>query len=474
MSAARSTMIRAPEGARDVAALGALRALLDELRYAETIAAVTHDAPAHLLRAAGRRLADRERPADIDPHAWAPLSLFFLGQPASEPEARALLGDAFEPLVELGLLERQGEAVRCDRYAVVPVTGLPFVVSRLSHARTQAGAVAAYLGLDTLELAERALAEPAGSMLDLGCGAGIVGILAALARPGRRVLGTELSPEATRVARVNAALHGARYEAREGDLYATVAGERFDLIVADPPSVAISDELAFPVYGDGGPDGDALLRRIFAGAEAHLEPGGRLIAITELQCAPGRIPFLDWSRRFVDASPGRHVRVEVRASRRIPADWHRALGDGLVFLPGWDGRCDDAGERLAAFAAARGIAFGFWIHAELHVRPAAASSHEVRWAFPRATERSRPRKPLDDAAFERRFGAFYSGSPAAFDDLLPRFLDRATGDATIGEIARSLGGSDAGLHVYLADLTTAFAQIGLLTFDPESLPAVTS
>jgi release factor glutamine methyltransferase len=72
---------------------------------------------------------------------------------------------------------------------------------------------------------------------------------------------------------------------REGDLFAPVRGERFDLIAANPPYIAssviptLSPEVRRePVIAlDGGPDGLAFYDRICAEAREHLVPGGAIV-----------------------------------------------------------------------------------------------------------------------------------------------------------------------------------------------------
>lgn len=118
-------------------------------------------------------------------------------------------------------------------------------------------------------------------VLDLGCGAGLVGILAA--RRGHRVVATDLLPTCCQAARENAALNGVedRLEVRAGDLFAPVADERFDLIATNPPQMPTPPDRSWPDdearMNDAGPDGWALLERIIPQAPAHLTPGGRLV-----------------------------------------------------------------------------------------------------------------------------------------------------------------------------------------------------
>ena len=120
---------------------------------------------------------------------------------------------------------------------------------------------------------------PGARVLDLCAGSGALAIRAAL-RP-REVTAVDISRRAVMAIRLNAALNGVRVRARRGDLFATVAGERFDAIVSNPPYVPGADP---PRRGlarawDAGRDGRALLDRICAGAADHLRPGGRVLLV---------------------------------------------------------------------------------------------------------------------------------------------------------------------------------------------------
>jgi hypothetical protein len=162
----------------------------------------------------------------------------------------------------------------------------------------------------------------------------------------------------------------------------------------------------------------------------------------------------------------------MRASRRIPADWHRGLGEGLRFLAGGGGRATDGG-RLAAFAAARGLDFGYWVHVFLEIEPGAESQHEVQWCFPLASAASRPRRLLEGEALARRFASFYPHAIDALGEPFVGFLQSADGKRTIRDLAARAGGGDA-LCAHLTDLATALAQIGLVAFEAASSPSEAS
>jgi len=125
------------------------------------------------------------------------------------------------------------------------------------------------------------------SVLDLCTGSGVIAIALARELPAARVVATEISAEAAAVARRNAERHGVadRVDVRVGDLFAPVAGERFDLIASNPPYIAtaviatlapeVRREPALAL--DGGADGLAFYDRICREAASHLGPGGGLV-----------------------------------------------------------------------------------------------------------------------------------------------------------------------------------------------------
>jgi len=124
-------------------------------------------------------------------------------------------------------------------------------------------------------------------VLDLCTGSGCLAILAAMQFPGAEVDAVELSPDAAEVAKRNIADYGLESQVRllTGDLFAPVGAARYDLIISNPPYVTDEAVAAFPpefaseprMAHAGGADGLDIVRRILAGAAAHLEPDGELL-----------------------------------------------------------------------------------------------------------------------------------------------------------------------------------------------------
>lgn len=447
--------------------LRALAARLHELRFGDAVRALCGDLPVYRYRQAMRDLHPAARPAAIDEPAWAAVSLFFLGRPLPLSAIHDLIGldrDTLDALIATGLLTCDEHEARCDRCGLLPLQGALFIVSRLLHARSAPGSNAAYFGQDTMELVREALADPRASMLEVGCGAGIVGILAQREEARRRVIGVELCEEAVEIARVNAAINDVAYDVRRGDLFAPVQGERFDLILADPPSIAVPDDLAFPLYGTGGQHGDRLLRRIVSESGSHLNPEGRLFAVTELHCVPGEMPFLRWLRHWCGRRQGRQAQVEIVASRHLPPDYHQSLGDSLGVLPGSADR-EKIGAQFATFASARRLYFGYSIRLRLRLRPSHPSRFWTTWNFSRATTRSRL-VPANPASLRQGVEQVYRRQTDQFDPAFRWFLDHAPSGRTLADLGRECpaAGEEPPTR-YFVDLATALGQLGLIHFD---------
>ncbi len=115
---------------------------------------------------------------------------------------------------------------------------------------------------------------PARRALDLGTGCGVQSLH--LGRYCERIVATDTSTRALAFAAFNAALAGVDWELRAGDLWEPVDGERFDLIVSNPPFVITPrrDDVPRFTYRDGGARGDAVVERLVRGAADHLAPDG--------------------------------------------------------------------------------------------------------------------------------------------------------------------------------------------------------
>jgi release factor glutamine methyltransferase len=141
------------------------------------------------------------------------------------------------------------------------------------------------LALDRLpQPVAAASADSAGSVLDLGTGSGAIALAIASERPRARVTGVDISPAALAVAIQNSRDLGlANTEWRLGSWFDAVPGEKFDLIVANPPYVAAADPALQKLAAEPaialcvGPTGLEALASIAADAVSHLHEGGWLL-----------------------------------------------------------------------------------------------------------------------------------------------------------------------------------------------------
>ena len=202
-----------------------------------------------------------------------------------------------------------------------------------------------------------ALAEyhPGQRVLDIGTGCGVHAILAAKA--GARVTATDISARALGYARLNAALAGVALDLREGSLLEPVAGERYDVVVSNPPFVITPQsvrERARYTYRDGGMPGDSLVKTLLTGLPEVLAPGGRawMLANWEVRDAWDE-PLRAWTEGLEawaicreELSPGRYAEMWLR--------------DGGL-APGQPGHEEAYGAWVEDFEArgVRGVAMGF-------------------------------------------------------------------------------------------------------------------
>ncbi len=196
--------------------------------------------------------------------------LFFLEQPEPLHDAVRLIGETpLETLRNAGLLAIDGTFVMPS--IRLYLEGELRLVGDLhgSH-RPELADFVLGPGPVARMLADLALPGSFANILDLGSGCGVLGCL--LAGRSHNVVCSDVSPRAAAFSRFNAALNGIEnLRAVEGDLFGAVAGERFDLVLCNPPMVMAPT--AEYLYRDGGSE---ICARIVREVPEHLAPGGCL------------------------------------------------------------------------------------------------------------------------------------------------------------------------------------------------------
>ena len=125
------------------------------------------------------------------------------------------------------------------------------------------------------------------SVLDLCTGSGCLAVLACRSFPNARIDAVDISKDALEVAARNIADYGLedRVTLHRGDLFGPLGGNRYDLIISNPPYVDAQGMADLPrecraepkLAFDGGPDGLAIVSRILREAARHLTPQGGLL-----------------------------------------------------------------------------------------------------------------------------------------------------------------------------------------------------
>ncbi|HON73677.1 MAG TPA: methyltransferase [Dermatophilaceae bacterium] len=264
-------------------------ALVASLRD-DLAAAFTLDLVADLLGGMAASALGREQnlPADratrgrTDPTATL-VRLFTLGLPVARPAVdHALPRTGAAGLGELGLARHRqvGDEV------VAEVDVRPYgddagrqwwLVSDFGEPVRQAPLATDHVlgaGGASLTLASWTPRRPVGTALDVGTGCCVQTLH--LATHARTLVATDLSVRALQMAALTAALAGVEVDLRHGDLLDPVAGQRFDLVVSNPPFVITPRRRGLPryEYRDGGLAGDAVVERLIRSVGDHLEPGG--------------------------------------------------------------------------------------------------------------------------------------------------------------------------------------------------------
>jgi methylase of polypeptide subunit release factors len=219
------------------------------------------------------------------------LKLFTLRLWVAEPAARVALSPlSLEEVVAMGVLETGPDGVHA-RVGLSFCEGLwlfhdPMVedLDELDPNHVLGTNPAAFT------LANLTVRSPARWALDVGTGCGVQALLAA--RHSEHVIATDTNPRALNYTLFNARLNDLpNVECRLGSFFEPAAGDKFDLIVCNPPFV-ISPESQY-LFRDGGRPADTLSEEVVRTAPTCLNEGG----IASILCSWVQRKDTDWTTR---------------------------------------------------------------------------------------------------------------------------------------------------------------------------------
>lgn len=223
--------------------------------------------------------AERVTRESTDPAAVL-VRLFTLGDPVDQARVEAALprlGAA--GALRLGLVRAEGDALLAlvdlrpygdDEHTCWIASDLSELATRaplpVNHVLGVGGASATLAAWTPRPRVRRAL--------DLGTGCGVQALH--LSTHAEEIVATDISERALNIVRFNAALNEQDWDIRQGSMLEPVAGERFSLIVSNPPFVITPRDHGLPTYEyrDGGQSGDAVVEHLVTHLGEHLEPGG--------------------------------------------------------------------------------------------------------------------------------------------------------------------------------------------------------
>ncbi|HET6865573.1 MAG TPA: methyltransferase, partial [Solirubrobacteraceae bacterium] len=291
------------------------------------------------------------------------IGLFFLGVSLPVGEAAAAVAPVpLDALATAGVVGCDGEIVRA-RIRVLPYEDLLVACDRDPDPdeRLEQEHVGG-IHTSTVQLALLTPRRPVERALDIGCGCGFQTLL--LARHANEVVGTDVNPRAIEFGRLNAELNGIENISwRLGEGFEPVRGERFDLVVSNPPFV-IAPRPRF-TFRESPLPGDAFCEELVRDAPGSLSDDGVACLLASWIVGPDE----DWAARPTawtsDVDQGRLLlHLETVDAAANATGW--AVPPGAVSPAEADALVDEWLEYYRANAIER-IAYGAVI---LHPTPA--------------------------------------------------------------------------------------------------------
>ncbi len=301
------------------------------------------------------------------------LLLFQYDTSLSRARIDAALGAPLvDALLGAGLLVVDASELRAT-VRITPLHGLWIVSDDLSRG----GEAVMGAGPTTYVLGETVPSPCPSRVLDVGCGAGTLALLAAH-RGATEVVGVDISTRAVALARFNARLNALPVRFEVSDLCAAVGDARFDLIVSQPAFITAPPDVEVATFAHGGAMGDELAMRLLGEIPSHLAPGGYALVLLDSAVRPGA-PLHTRVRAALGRAPVDLVVLSTRG--QTPTQF--AAGWAYLRDPSIGPRWHDEALRYTAHLRAMGIEE--FTHALLMVGARASSSSHSTVTVPMLT-----------------------------------------------------------------------------------------
>jgi SAM-dependent methyltransferase len=310
--------------------------------------------------------------------------LFACEDDVPESVARDTLGEGLTDALLAGgfLAAGADDGYLCANFQFLPIGGV-WVLG--DHVKSGPASVMPP-GPTTGELVGVMPRDIQGSVLDVGCGPGTMALVAAR-RGARWATGTDINPRAIQMANFNARLNEVQNVTFVvGDLMEPVRGERFDLVVAQPPFIIQPPDTPTIVFVHGGPTGEDITLRLAAALPDVLAPNGRALMLAETPTRPSEPIHQRYRREIGDrpvdvivlATPARSATAQAmtyatleapagtpaylaavaRYAAHLEANEIRLVTHVLVVMRARDPRSAAAGHRFAATIPIKNVRLG--------------------------------------------------------------------------------------------------------------------
>lgn len=246
--------------------------------------------PSRRLRTLPRMLDVTRQPTTLNTLVrW-----FFIGVPVARKQAREWIPDwVLKGLLDAGALTERGDSFEAD-LRITPLEKLLIASdSALQIESSKPSDLVLWPNPTTRLLSWFTVRRPTGRTLDLGTGCGSQAIQAAA--HSETVVATDINPKAIEFTRFNARLNGVEnIECLAGDSFAPVEGQKFDLIVANPPFFITPSKQY--MFCDNNLDLDQFCRRLAREAPAYLNENGYF----QMLCEWAQVAGEKWQDRLAE------------------------------------------------------------------------------------------------------------------------------------------------------------------------------